>query len=469
MSPTLALSISWLAVLGASAEPSADAVVDAGPFVKIYDPSVGEAEPWYINDHCFVRGTEGKWHLFGITRQEPASPLDEDNLAHATADSLLQQPWVKMPFALSVAEEPWKETHLWAPHVVFHDGQYYMFYCAGGADHTRYKIHLAVSNDLTNWERHADNPMAEDGFDARDPFVTRIGDRWLMYYTATSKPDGGNHVVACVSSTNLTHWSDRKVVFVDPASGTYGGPTESPVVVRRGDTFYLFIGPRGGYDGTDVFRSKDPFHWRVDDKVGHIEAHAAEVVRDVDGKWYVSRCGWGRGGVYLAPLTWNDGLDEAESNVPVPAGESPDTAMALYRKAQQLMKQQQYNEGYATAQQAMSLFAKENNRLAWMMLESIELEKVRVTVHFNMGPRERKPPEIGIIRPVSFRVWSKEPDARVLEVLDFEIGYFGGRPGTAALGMTMGGAHANFGVMPTDTEYKEIRARALELIKDRHQ
>ncbi|OPZ04230.1 MAG: hypothetical protein BWZ08_02738 [candidate division BRC1 bacterium ADurb.BinA292] len=43
-----------------------------------------------------------------------------------------------------------------------------------------------------------------------------------------------------------------------------------------------------------------------------LNAHAAEVIRDVDGKWYITHCGWGRGGAYIAPLYWNDGLaDEA--------------------------------------------------------------------------------------------------------------------------------------------------------------
>jgi hypothetical protein len=80
----------------------------------------------------------------------------------------------------------------------------------------------------------------------------------------------------------------------------------------------LFIGPRHGYDGTDVFVSDDPFHWKIDNKVGHFEAHAAEVVRDGKGKWYISRCGWGRGGVYLAPLTWKDGQQDPKTNISVP-------------------------------------------------------------------------------------------------------------------------------------------------------
>jgi hypothetical protein len=60
-------------------------------------------------------------------------------------------------------------------------------------------------------------------------------------------------------------------------------------------------------DRAQVFVSADPFHWDSEKKVGDIPAHAAEVIQDADGKWYVSRAGWGKGGVYFAPLTWKDG------------------------------------------------------------------------------------------------------------------------------------------------------------------
>jgi beta-fructofuranosidase len=291
-------------------------LITHGEFVKIHDPSVGDRVLWYINDHCFIRHDDGTWHLFGITHQEPADPLDEDDFAHATCKQLVGIPWDKQKPAMSaVEEEPWNETHLWAPHVIKHDGTYYMYYCGGDPDHSKYKIQLATSKDLFNWERHPENPLVVDGYDARDPFILREGDKWYMYYTANSEPTGGNHIVARVESDDLIHWSNKTTVYTDEASGTFGGPTESPFVVRRGDKYYLFIGPRGGYNGTDVFVSDTPDHWDVKNLVGHIPSHAAEVVRDVDGKWYVSRAGWGQAGVYLAPLEWHDGLDEAETNL----------------------------------------------------------------------------------------------------------------------------------------------------------
>ena len=293
-------------------EPAPDISVACGEFVKIYDPGVGEPVPWYVNDHCFIQAQDGEWHLFGITHQEPANAIDEIHFAHATARTLLQQPWDKQDFALDVATNPpWNEVHLWAPHVVLSGGLYYMFYCAGARDHSKYKLNLATSPDLKTWTRSPKNPMVVDGYDARDPYVMRVQGKWVMYYCATSKPAGGNHVVAYVTSDDLLTWTNRGIAFTDPSAGTGAGPTESPFVVRHGDFYYLFIGPRGGYDGTDVFYSSDPFHWNPADKAGHIPAHAAEVVQDENQKWYISRAGWGRHGVYLAQLFWGDGKNTA--------------------------------------------------------------------------------------------------------------------------------------------------------------
>ena len=138
-----------------------------GAFEQIYDPSVGEPERWYINDHTFIRDHEGTWHLIGITHAEPAAPFDERHLAHATAPTL-HGPWTKQPFALSI-DPAWGETHLWAPHVIEHDSMYWMYYCAGGADKSEYRIHLATSDDCVTWTRHPENPMVVDGFEAPRP------------------------------------------------------------------------------------------------------------------------------------------------------------------------------------------------------------------------------------------------------------------------------------------------------------
>lgn len=141
---------------------------------------------------------------------------------------------------------------------------------------------------------------------------------------------------------------------------------------------------------------------------------------------------------------------------------TPDDPMLHYRKAQFLMKLEKREEGFKTAQAAMQLFIKAKNDLAWMMLENITIEGGHIDVHFNMGPRERKAPDIGIVKPLSFRVWSK--DGGIIGIYDFEIGMFEGKPSTAAMGQTTDKQHANFGILKTDATYEEIRAKALDVI-----
>lgn len=277
-------------------------MVSAGAFTKIYDPGVGESGPWYINDHSLIRDESGLWHLFGITQAEPADPANEIEFAHATAVDL-HGPWATQPMALTV-EESYGETHLWAPYVIAVDGTYLMFYAGGGVDHAAAAMNLATSTDLCNWSRLPSGPLFHDGYDARDPMVIRIDDRWVMYYCATSEPAGGNHVVAYRTSFDLLNWSDPEIAYTDPSSGTIAGPTESPFVLRHDRLWYLFLGPRPDYVGTDVLCSDSPFDFRLEHKVGHIDAHAAEVIH-ADGDWWITHCGWGQGGVWLAPLRFD--------------------------------------------------------------------------------------------------------------------------------------------------------------------
>ena len=283
---------------------SANSPFHVGEFHKIYDPSTGEREPWYINDHTFVRAEDGQWHLFGITHQEPANPQQEKFFAHATAPEL-HGPWTKQAPVMQ-ADERLGETVVWAPYILRNDKIYWLYYCAGGRDDTEYHIHLATSPDLWQWTRHPENPMVVDGYDARDPMVLPWGDQWLLFYTATSKPRGGHHTVNAVTSRDLIHWGNKREVFRDPEKGTFGGPTESPFVVARNGKYYLFVCTNRGYNETAVYESDSPLHWERASLVGKFPAHAAEVIQTPDGKWFVSRAGWGQGGVYLAEFTWND-------------------------------------------------------------------------------------------------------------------------------------------------------------------
>ncbi|WP_051266519.1 DUF2961 domain-containing protein [Nakamurella lactea] len=306
-------------------------VVNAGDRQRVYDPSVGESGPWYFNDHTFVQGPDNSWHLFGITHAEPADPLNENFFGHASATSLTQAQYTKQDPVIQ-ADPTLGEKHVWAPYVLQDNGTYYMYYSAGLDDnHDAYQIRLATSTDLTHWTKRVE-PLFTDGYDARDPMVLRVGNQWVMYYTANSTPTGGNHQVAYRTSSDLIHWGAKNVAFTHPAVGTFGGPTESPFVVAKDGWYYLFICCDKSYTDTRVYKSRDPLNFDISQLAGHVDAHAAEVVKDTDGTYYVSGAGWGMGGVYLRPLNFNGtevtaGKTVQTSNYRATVQTSPTTAI----------------------------------------------------------------------------------------------------------------------------------------------
>ncbi|OEJ34698.1 family 43 glycosylhydrolase [Streptomyces subrutilus] len=277
--------------------------VGAGPFAYVYDPSTS-AGPRYLNDHTLVKA-RGRWHLFAIVgrsapRGESPDSGAETTFAHASAPSP-HGPWTTHADALTVDPSYFGEEHLWAPHVVEADGRFWMFYAGGGENGAA--ISLATSTDLFTWTREPDGPLFR-GLAARDPMVLRAGGEWVMYYTELSGP-GGRHVVAFRRSADLLHWSEPGVAFTDASTDATVSVTESPYVVERDGWYYLFIGPRGGYEGTDVLASRDPFHFELAGYAGHVPGHAVEVVADGEA-WYASAAGWFRNGLYVAPLDWRD-------------------------------------------------------------------------------------------------------------------------------------------------------------------
>jgi beta-fructofuranosidase len=288
--------------------------ISLGPFVEVYDPGDVDGQPWCVNDHAFAKGPDGLWHVFAITHPKPYNHVLDPGtrLAHATAASLQQRGWRGEPFALTADPERFDEHLLWAPHVIERDGTFHMFVCVGAAEGDLFSIRRYESDDLWSWRRADGPPVVVDGVEARDPMAIRDGDRWVLYYTATERPDGGRFVVAAVTSADLVEWSPRRVVFTHPREGAFGGPTESPFVVRRGPAYYLFVTDD---EIVHVYASRDPFAWSVQDHVFAYRGRACEVVRDETGAWFISHVGWELGGLAIAQLEWHDGLDDEPASI----------------------------------------------------------------------------------------------------------------------------------------------------------
>lgn len=251
----------------------------------------------FAYDHSIIYNTkEKKWHLYGI--QKPQSTF-----IHLTADSLTQRGWEKHePFT-------YKGMEIWAPHIIEHNDLYYMYYTSIGSPR---QIRLATSEDLYTWKHYSDEPIFAfqneftQNMKNKDPMVFRYKDEWIMYISMLK--DAKHWVVGYTTSTDLVNWSDPKICFDE---NTEEPGVESPYVVQRGDDFYLFLSARPWPHGAEeIFKSKSPYFWEAKDRVKSINPwHAAEVIQDLDGQWYLSRSSGDQEDFRLAPLYWNDGLE----------------------------------------------------------------------------------------------------------------------------------------------------------------
>ncbi|MBW7461906.1 hypothetical protein K0U00_48430, partial [Paenibacillus sepulcri] len=110
-------------------------------------------------------------------------------LAWTEDESLLT--WNRLPKPILTPEEgaEWERGGLYKECLLEHEGKFYLFYNAknipdGGRPWIE-QTGLAVSSNLTDWERHAGNPVLQvspDRWDSRfvsDPCVLRDGDRWV--------------------------------------------------------------------------------------------------------------------------------------------------------------------------------------------------------------------------------------------------------------------------------------------------
>jgi len=114
----------------------------------------------FIQDFSIVQGPHGRWHIFSITG-DPLAYRDwgpggnHRTFSHGSSADLRN--WTYHKPALTISDDTYpdgngmyKDRNVWAPHVVFHDGTYYMFYTS---------VNEYVSQPLTGLElRHVPWP-----------------------------------------------------------------------------------------------------------------------------------------------------------------------------------------------------------------------------------------------------------------------------------------------------------------------
>lgn len=326
-------------------------------FRELYHPSsrVGI----YINDHAvFPKENAGahdtdKWNVIGITNYELLGGEGETHFANGVGRSLAEGKFIDNPNtggmilnALNKQADPTPNPNregilCWAPHVIYHDGLYHMFYFSVLTG--KWDMEYATSSDLVNWKDRTpeltlsvpdsyEGLIYEDGNIAqtRDPMVLKYGDVWLMY-TTSMWLDGSvkRGAVAVYQSSDLKSWEFKGFALrnLDGAPIADYSTCESPFVIHKDGRFILSVtitvSDHTTYHDTIIFVSDDPYNFGTYSGatslgtsrhyVGRISAHCPEYIYDEDAdKWYVTTAGWSdlvkhegaKGGVGIAEIEW---------------------------------------------------------------------------------------------------------------------------------------------------------------------
>lgn len=261
----------------------------------------------YVNDHTIIKGSDGCWHLYGITSKGGHS-CEERYFVHGKGESL------ESVFS-EVGKSIDRGTLAWAPCVVKKDENYYMFY---GPSPTS----LAVSFDMYEWFGYNVTLKNEPLMGAhRDHFVLKLEEnKYLMYVVGVCNKKSA---VSCFSSCDLLTWNFEgfALTSADAAPLNPGwGAMESPFVLKRDGLYYLIITYTNSsdetYNDTLVFCSEDPLSFGEYNggtggamPITKLFAHAPEIIVD-NGKTYITTCGWldkpvpHKGCVSIARLEW---------------------------------------------------------------------------------------------------------------------------------------------------------------------
>jgi beta-xylosidase len=244
---------------------------ETSPPTFLKAPLLYPEDPQRIQDHAWIQSVaDNTFHLFPHNTDTANTP---GAIRHFVASSDLTSLQTGF-FSTAITSTPgtWDKDGLWAPHIIYSAGKYYMFYTGVSLDGNGvYQIGLATSTDLYTWTKKAnpvyncetDAPWVETGsvysHHCRDPFVIRdeANGRWLMFATSLLKsPDPAllSEGVVVASTTDLENgpWISRGYIkatrTLAPGDGIgqqlsngHTSAAENPFVTYAGGSYYLFF------------------------------------------------------------------------------------------------------------------------------------------------------------------------------------------------------------------------------------
>jgi hypothetical protein len=193
--------------------------------------------------------------------------------------------------ALSLGEKgKFDDQHIFAPHVIRQDGEYWMYYsgsqrCVDAgtykgvaqdpahpekSDQRLFKLGLAKSKDGVHFTRYSSDPVFSFGDDIHsvvtaallknpDGSVHRQDGKLTMYFAAVDFPGGTyKHALYQTTSTDGIHWAKATKVMEN---------AYAPCVIKEGDKYrlwYTWIDKHPWH--TNHAESDDGVHWRITEK-----------------------------------------------------------------------------------------------------------------------------------------------------------------------------------------------------------
>lgn len=287
----------------------------SGPWRQVAgDPDLGE---WTSPDQQPVdfavwQAADGTWQLWSCIRKTKCGGSTR-LFFRWEGNQLTDADWEPRGIAM-VADPALGETlgGLQAPHVIKHDGIYYMFYgdwcniclatSTDGKEFTRYR------NPEGHPQLFSEDTDPEDWTNTRDAMVLKVGDTWYCYYTAFPKRKGA---VYCRTSKDLQTWSTSVIVSAAGSSGDNAYSSECPHVVYHEPSayYYLWRTQRYGQNAqTSVYRSKDPLDFAPGTDnclVSRMPVAAPEIIQ-VGDRWYMAALLPSLKGIQIAPMRWAD-------------------------------------------------------------------------------------------------------------------------------------------------------------------
>ncbi|MFN2366414.1 MAG: hypothetical protein ABR523_08140, partial [Desulfurivibrionaceae bacterium] len=227
-------------------------------------------EGFYLKDYFVYRSPiDQVYHLYynignAGPKQHWRQAFNEKQFGHATSEDL--RTWEIHDTILPVVSDSWESDVVSAPFVVRHDDKFFMAYTGFGPGANQ-RMGIAVSDDLFNWERVPENPVAvgpewtswqERGWaDYRDPGLLKWKDQWIAFNTVKK---GRKNAVAISVSDNLIDWEhlpEEKAVIAN-----WGNPESALAFERNGKVYLIASQP---WQGNQMWVTDDPLagEWKT--------------------------------------------------------------------------------------------------------------------------------------------------------------------------------------------------------------